>query len=193
MFSQPIDMPLLIQSSLAVLKRFVIPVGGGIPSGVLLAKSKGLAWPLTALLYLVSDILLAVAFEPILRALAAIAARIPFLARFNAAMKVAMARSVTPVAGTATGPLGLVLVAFGVDPMTGRASAMAAGHGFISGWAIAITGDMLYFTVLAVSTLQLSSYFKDPNTVVLIVLAAMFLLPMLVRTVRSRWLPQREC
>lgn len=181
--------PDLLNSSLAVLKLFVIPVGGGIPSGVLLAQNKGLIWPVTALLYLISDILLAVAFEPVLRVLAAIVARIPFLTRFNAAMKIAMTRSVAPVAGTASGPLGLVLVAFGVDPMTGRASAMAAGHGFVTGWAIAITGDMLYFAVIAISTLQLNSYFKDPNSVVLIVLAAMLLLPMLVRYVRKRRLP----
>jgi len=42
---------------------FLIPVGGGIPAGVLLARDKGLAWPVTAGLYLISDILLALAFE----------------------------------------------------------------------------------------------------------------------------------
>jgi threonine/homoserine/homoserine lactone efflux protein len=73
-----------------------------------------------------------------------------------------------------------------VDPMTGRATALAAGHGFLAGWAFALAGDMLYFGVIALTTLQLNAYFKDPNTTMLIVLGAMFLVPMLVRYIRSR-------
>jgi len=171
---------------LGVLKLFVIPVGGGIPAGVLLARDSGLAWPVTALLYLVSDILLAVAFEPVLRLLAALALRVPFLARFGAAMKVASARSAERLVGSGAGPLALVMVAFGVDPMTGRATAMAAGHGFVSGWVIAISGDMLYFAVIALSTLQLNAFIRNPNVTMAIVLAAMFLVPLLVRYCRAR-------
>jgi hypothetical protein len=171
---------------LGVLKLFVIPVGGGIPAGVLRARDSGLAWPITALLYLVSDILLAIAFEPILRLLERLGSRIPFLARFGAAMKAATARSTAHLGGTGAGPLALVMIAFGVDPMTGRAAALAAGHGFLTGWAIAIAGDMLYFAVIAVSTLELNAYIKDPNTTMLIVLAGMFVVPVLVRTVRTR-------
>ena len=169
----------------SVLKLFVIPVGGGIPAGVLLAHAKGLAWPITAGLYLVSDIALALAFEPILRFISMVIGRVPFLARFSAAFKAASARTVAHVGGTSTGPLALVMISFGVDPMTGRATAHAAGHGFIAGWAIAIAGDMLYFAVIALTTVRLNSYFKDPNTTMLIVLGAMFIVPMIVRYVRS--------
>jgi len=56
-----------------------------------------------------------------------------------------MARSVAHFSGTGAGPFALVMIAFGVDPMTGRATALAAGHGFVTGWALAIAGDMLYF------------------------------------------------
>lgn len=178
---------------LSVLKLFLLPVGGGIPAGVLLAQAKGLAWPLTTGLYLVSDIALAIAFEPILRLLVAIVEKVPILARFSAALKTAMSRSVAPFSGTGTGPLALVMIAFGVDPMTGRATAHAAGHGFLAGWAIAITGDMLYFGVIALTTLRLNAYFHDPNTAMLIVLGAMFVVPMLVRYVRSALVPQKEC
>ncbi len=167
-----------------VLKLFLLPVGGGIPAGVLLASAKGLAWPVTAGLYLVSDLLLAIAFEPILRLLAAVGRRIPFPARLKAAFKTATARSVQ-FSGAGAGPLTLIMVAFGVDPMTGRATALAAGHGFLSGWAIAIAGDMLYFAVIALTTLRLNSYFQDPNSTTLIVLAVMFIVPMVVRYVRS--------
>jgi len=179
-----LDLPASILFS--VLKLFIIPVGGGIPAGVLLANAKGLAWPITTGLYLVSDIALALAFEPILRLISMVVGRVPFLARFSAALKTVTARSVAHIGGTSAGPLALIMISFGVDPMTGRASAHAAGHGFIAGWAFAIAGDMLYFAVIALTTLRLNSYFRDPNTTMLIVLGAMFIVPMLVRYFRSR-------
>ena len=167
-----------------VLKLFLLPVGGGIPAGVLLASAKGLAWPITTGLYLVSDIVLALAFEPILRLLVALAGKVPFLARFSAALKALTARSVAHFSGTSAGPLSLVMIAFGVDPMTGRATALAAGHGFIAGWAFAIVGDMLYFAVIALTTLRLNSYFRDPNSTMLAVLGVMFFVPVSVRWFR---------
>ncbi len=170
---------------LSVLKLFVIPVGGGIPAGVMLAQSKGMLWPVMTILYLLSDIALALAFEPVLRVLAFICGKVPFLVRLNFALKAATARSVSHFSGTGAGPIALIMVAFGVDPMTGRASALAAGHGFISGWAIAIVGDMLYFAVIAVTTLRLNTYIKDPDTTMLIVLGAMFIAPIIMRQFRS--------
>ncbi len=176
---------------LSVLKLFLIPVGGGIPAGVMFAEAKGLAWPVTALLYLISDIVLAFAFEPILRLFAFICGKISFLARVCAALKAATARSVSHFSGTGAGPVGLIMIAFGVDPMTGRASAHAAGHGFIAGWAFAIAGDMLYFAVIAITTLRLNTYIRDPNITMLIILVAMFSVPALIRFIRTGQLPQR--
>ncbi len=80
-----------------------------------------------------------------------------------------------------------VLIAFGIDPMTGRAAAHAAGHGFIGGWAVAIAGDMLYYAVIAFTTLRLNAYIKDPNTTMVIVLVGMILVPIAVRRVRALW------
>ena len=171
---------------LSVLKLFIIPVGGGIPAGVMLAQAKGLAWPITTTLYLVSDIILAFAFEPVLRIIAFICGNVSILARFNVALKAATARSVSHFGGPGAGPIALIMIAFGVDPMTGRATALAAGHGFITGWAIAIAGDMLYFAVIAITTLRLNSYIRDPNATLLIILAAMFGVPFLIRRIRSR-------
>jgi hypothetical protein len=170
---------------LSVLMLFLIPVGGGIPAGVLLAQSKGLAWPVTAGLYLVSDVMLAIAFEPVLRLLAWLVGRVPYLARFSAAMKAAMARSATHFGGTGAGPITLVMISFGADPMTGRASAMAAGHGFLMGWVFAIAGDMLYYAVIAVATLRLNKYFRDPDTTMWIVLGAMIVVPLVIRLFRT--------
>lgn len=186
----PVQSPSIM---LSVLKLFIIPVGGGIPAGVLLAHAKGLAWPVTTGLYLVSDIALALAFEPILRIMTAVTRKIPFLARFSAALKAVTARSVAHISGTSAGPLALVMISFGVDPMTGRATAHAAGHGFLAGWAFAIAGDMLYFAVIALATLRLNSYFRDPNTTMLIVLGTMFVVPILIRYFRSRQMPRKQC
>jgi len=170
---------------LSVLMLFLIPVGGGIPAGVLLAQTKGLAWPVTAGLYLVSDMMLALAFEPVLRLLAWLGGRVPFIARFSAAMKAAMDKSAAHLSGTGAGPITLVMISFGADPMTGRASALAAGHGFLMGWAFAIAGDMLYYTVIAVTTLRLNKYFSNPDTTMWIVLGAMIVVPLIVRSFRS--------
>ena len=66
---------------LSVFMLFLLPVGGGIPAGVLLARANGLSWPVTAGLYFVSDVVLAVAFEPVLRLLAALGRKVRFLVR----------------------------------------------------------------------------------------------------------------
>ena len=168
-----------------VLMLFLLPVGGGIPAGVLLARAKGLTWPMTAGLYFASDVMLAFAFEPILRLLAAWGKRSPRVARFGEAVKASLARTVSHISGPGAGPFVLIMIAFGVDPMTGRATALAAGHGFVAGWAFAIMGDMLYYTVIALTTLGLNTYIRNPNTTTLIVLGGMFVVPMGVRRVRS--------
>ena len=61
---------------------------------------------------------------------------------------------------------------------------MAAGHGFLTGWSFAIAGDLLYYAVIAVSTLRLSTYFRDPGTAEWIVLGAMIAVPLIVRWFR---------
>jgi multisubunit Na+/H+ antiporter MnhB subunit len=127
--------------------------------------------------------------EKSLRLLVALGGKVPLLARFSAAMKVAMARSVAHFHGTGAGPIALVMIAFGVDPMTGRATALAAGHGFIAGWVIAIVGDMMYYAVIALTTLRLNTYFRNPNTTMWIVLGTMMVVPMLVRNFRPRPIP----
>lgn len=175
-----------VADMLSVLKLFLIPVGGGIPAGVMLAQVNGMVWPFTALLYLISDIILAFLFEPVLRILAFICSKVSFLTRLAAAMKAATARSVHHMSGTGAGPVGLIMISFGVDPMTGRATAHAAGHGFFAGWSIAIAGDMLYFGVIAVSTLKLNTVIKDPNITMLIILVAMFSVPTIIKLVRAK-------
>ncbi|HLO67964.1 MAG TPA: hypothetical protein VK188_13150, partial [Holophaga sp.] len=171
----------------AVLLLFLVPVGGGIPAGVLLARAKGMAWPLTAGLYLVSDLILALAFEPVLRVLTAMARRVPWPDRFRYAWREAQARTQGTFGSSPAGPAALVLISFGIDPMTGRASALAAGHGPVAGWAFAIAGDMLYYAVVAAVTLRLNDRIRHPEATVALMLTAMVILPLLAGRVREAW------
>ena len=79
---------------LAVLLVFLIPFGGGIPAGVLLAQARGLSWEVVAGLYAVSDLVLALVFEAVLIGFAALARRRPPMARYGARRSQARAKGV---------------------------------------------------------------------------------------------------
>lgn len=164
---------------------FLIPIGGGIPGGVLLAQSRGIAWPIMALLYFISDVMLAFAFEPIMRGLVFIGRRIPVVIRVIEHFRRSIQKSAARY-GTKPSPLKLVLISFGVDPMTGRAAALAAGHGFVTGWLIAITGDMFYFGVVMVSTLWMRSVLGDGTAAMIVILVVMMTGPALLRKLRRK-------
>ncbi len=170
-------------SSWEVLLLFLIPVGGGIPAGVLLGQSRGIAWPVTTFLYFVSDVILACAFEPMMLGLIHLSRRSARLTRVAEAIKRGMAKT-TSAYGTHLGPLALIAVAFGVDPMTGRAAAKAAGHGFVAGWAIAITGDMIYYLVIMASTLWLNGVLGNETQTNIVILVLMLVLPGVLRRLR---------
>lgn len=163
-----------------VFLLFAIPVGGGIPAGVLLAKSRNVDWLTMTALYFVSDVLLAILFEPVMMAFVWIARHIKFLARLQEALKQSTHRTIAGY-GASPGPFMLVMIAFGVDPMTGRAAAMAAGHGFLAGWAIAILGDMFFFGIIAISTLCLDNILGDGTWTAIIIMVAMLAVPALVK------------
>ncbi len=167
-----------------VLLLFLIPIGGGIPAGVLLAQKYNFFWPVMMLLYFISDLILACVFEPLLMLFIKVAKNVPRLAKFSELFKAALKKT-TSMYGNSTGVLALIMVAFGVDPMTGRAVAVAAGHGFVVGWMIAIAGDMLYFTLLMVSTLWLNSLLGDGTWTMIIILALMMIVPVVIKKLKK--------
>jgi hypothetical protein len=171
--------------ALGAFMLFCVPIGGGIPAGVLMARTAGVSPPAMAVLYFLSDIVLAFTFEPMLRLARWLGRFLPPLAWLARTMRALATRSGASASG-AKGPLGLILVSFGVDPMTGRAAAAAAGHGFVPGWALAIAGDMLYFVVLMASTLWLEGVLGDQRLTVFAVLVLMLVLPSIVRRLSSR-------
>lgn len=167
-----------------VLRLFLLPIGGGIPGGVVLARELKMHWSLMMTLYFVSDVMLAIVFEPCLILFIEAGKRIPKIAKFSAAFKEAFNKSLEHY-GHSTGPFSLIIIAFGVDPMTGRGAAMAAGHGFITGWMIAIAGDMIYFSVLMVSTLWLNNILGDGTTTTYVMLGLMIGVPMIMKRFRK--------
>ncbi len=169
-----------------VFTLFVIPIGGGIPAGVLLAKSRGIQWPLMTLLYFVSDLLLAVVFEPLMLLAIRAAKRSTRIARVVEILKKSTRMSIAGY-GSKLGPVSLTAISFGVDPMTGRAVAHAAGYRFVKGWTFAITGDMFYFLMLMVSTLFLSGILGDGTVATIAILVIMTIGPVLFRRFRAAW------
>ena len=164
-----------------VLALFLIPVGGGIPAGVLLARNHAIPWPVTALLYFVSDVILACVFEPLMRAVVQLGKR---SARLSQAMRSVREKNAVRY-GTAPGPLALIGISFGIDPMTGRSMAAAVGHGFVTGWLIAIAGDMIYFGLIMASTLWLDGILGNGTVTSLIILGLMIGLPPIIRRVQA--------
>lgn len=168
-----------------VLVIFLVPIGGGIPAGVILARKYGIGWPMMMFLYFISDVMLAIVFEPLMILFIKLGKNKPSFEKLSLAFK-ATVKKTTEHYGNSTGPFALILIAFGVDPMTGRAVAVAAGHGFISGWMIAIAGDMMFFTLLMASTLWLNNLLGDGTTTTLIILGCMIVIPIIIRRFKER-------
>lgn len=164
---------------------FFVPVGGGIPLGVIKARDAGVAPLLTAGVYLLSDVVLALTNEPMVQLFRWLGRHVPALGTLGAAFS-----RVTGAVGLKEdgprGPLGLILLSFTVSMTTSRAAAAAAGHGFLPGWTLAIIGDMLYFAVLMASTLWLSGVFGDDRITIGAVLLGTWVIPLLLRRVRGK-------
>jgi hypothetical protein len=161
------------------------PLSGGLPMGVLMSRDMGLSPLTTAGVYLLSDLLLAITNEPILTLLRWLSKRIEVLARVGRAFG-RLTGSAGLQEGGLRGPLGLILISFMISLTSGRAAAAASGHGFFSGWTLAIIGDMAYFGLLMVTTLWVSSIFGDDRLTIGAVLIATWVLPLVIRRLRQR-------
>ena len=173
-----------LSSAWEVFRLFIIPIGGGIPGGVVLAQNRGIDWVGMTILYLLSDILLACVIEPVVLLFFGATRKSPFVARLRAVFQMSLSK-ITVHYGTPLGPLTLILLAFGTDPMTGRAVTASEGHGFIVGWTLAILGDLLYFTLLMVSTIWLHGILGDGTWTTITVLVLMMVVPAIVRRIRE--------
>jgi hypothetical protein len=162
---------------------FVLPLAAGIPFGVIMARDAGLSPLMTAGLYLVSDLVLAVTAEPFLALLRWLGRRVAFIGRMGRFFTRATG-SVGLSDGNVRGPLGLILFSFSISPTSGRAAAAAAGHGFFVGWTLAIIGDMLFFGVLMATTLWVASVFGDSRQTIGAVVIVAWVVPLVIRRMR---------
>ena len=87
--------------------------------------------------------------------------------------------------GAKPGPFLLIIIAFGVDPMTGRGAALAAGHNFFTGWVIAIIGDMFFFLAMMFSILWLNNILGNGTWAAIIVMVISMGLPPVIRRIRQ--------
>jgi hypothetical protein len=165
------------------LLMFVMPLAAGIPFGVIMARDAGLSPLMTAALYLVSDLVLAVTAEPVVALLRWLAGRVAIVARMGQVLA-RVTGSAGLNEGRVRGPLGLILFSFSISPTTGRAAAAAAGHGFFVGWTLAIIGDMLFFGLLMATTLWVASVFGDSRQIIGALAIGMWILPLLIRRMR---------
>jgi len=168
---------------------FATQIGAGIPIGVIMARDAGLNPAMMALLYLASDVVLAVVTEPMLAALRWLSPRVAFIGALgNRLGRLSGAAGLSQ--GRVKGPFGLILFSFVFAPAPARAASEAAGHGVVSGWTLAIIGDMIYFGVIAASTLAVISIFGDSNRLAIAPIVVMaWLLPMVVQRLRREPAP----
>jgi hypothetical protein len=101
---------------------FLAPVGGGIPLGVIVADRGGVPpWGI-AVLYLLSDIALAITIEPILKLILRVGGRVEPMGKIGQAIQRLSAGAGLGRDG-AKSALGLIFVSFAISPTTGRAAA----------------------------------------------------------------------
>lgn len=163
---------------------FLTQIGAGIPIGVIMARDSGLNPFQTAGLYLASDVLLALICEPLLMLLRWESRRVVWLAELGARLK-HMSTTTGLRSGRVRGPLGLVLFSFVIGPAAARALSETVGYRSVSGWSLAILGDMLYFGLAMAATLLVIHIFGDNRLAIAPLALGVWLLPLLLPRLRA--------
>lgn len=154
---------------------FLIPVGPGAPLGVIMARdaipsvigpfAPGWLLPLLtpvviAGMYLVSDLIIVLTYEPMFLVLSWLGRIVPVFARIRDFLAVSTGRAGLKGTGM-QGPFRLMLISMIMGQTFGRGVTAAAGHGSIIGWTLATIGDVASFLILMMTTLWLSGMFGD--------------------------------
>lgn len=173
-----------------VFLLFWAPVGPGIPAGVLLAHHLRVPPPITLGLYALSDALAALILHPFYSWLRTHGRRHPTIRRIGRrAFAFAMLGVRRPTAeevregSLAPALFRIATVGFGVDIYTAGALASGLPIPRLSGWAAALTGDLLWFAVLLVSSITASQFFDDDRVVSAVVIGIALLAPPIARRI----------
>jgi hypothetical protein len=173
-----------------VFTLFWAPVGPGIPAGVLLANHMRIAPPVTFSLYALSDALAVMLLNPIYSWLRTRGRHIPRVRVIGQrVLRFAMLGVRRPTAeevragGLAPTLLRIATVGFGVDIYTAGALATGLPIPRIPGWAAAMVGDLLWFTLLLGTSITAAKIFDDERWVAVIVIAVTFIGPSVLRRI----------
>jgi len=166
-----------------VLALFFAPFGPGVPAGVLLARHVPLTSAATFGLYAFSDFLAAIVCHPLFALLRRHGRRlkpIRWLGRHVLSLAMIGVRG-PEQAGAAPALSRIAMVGFGVDVYTAGVLATGLPVPRLSGWASAITGDLLWFAVLLGTSLVAASIADDDRFITLVMIVAMIVIPQLAR------------
>jgi hypothetical protein len=168
---------------------FVLPVSVGIPVGILMAAAGGASPALTALLYLLADLVEPIVLEPV----TAVARRfLPFSSPIVAHFRVVLDEMTERAGirgGGRRGPIKLFMLGLAFGPLTARIAAAAAGRGRIAAWTLAIAGDVAGFLLIMASTLWLNSVLNDQRMTLGIMVVTTLVVPMVLQRARRRDTP----
>jgi hypothetical protein len=163
------------------LLLFLIPGGIGIPSGVLLGHGDGFGPPALTLLYVASDVVLALVFEPMILVLVLVGRHRPGVRRVGRGFVAAMHR-LFPTHGASVS-MAVMGTGFVLGLPFGRLLGAGAGYGLVPSWALAIAGDTCSFAVGMLSTLWFNGVLGDQRLAVAGALVVMLAVSAVVR----RW------
>jgi hypothetical protein len=161
---------------LDVFLLYIIPFGGGIPAGTLLANSRGYTWPEMTLIYFFSNLILIPIIEPVIHRVR----RADFFNRIPSQFKTDFLSRMEKV-GLRPDLFSLVVFAFGADVLSARVATLIAGHGFWSGWLITNVGNMIFFVFMMASTLWFNNLLGDGTIAAVIVMLLFIGVPALYR------------
>jgi len=173
-----------------VFALFWAPVGPGIPAGVLLANHLRIAPPVTFGLYALSDALAVLLLNPIYSWLRTAGRRVPAIRTVGRrVLRVAMIGASSPspeaVRSQPLAPtlLRIATVGFGVDIYTAGALATGLPIPRLRGWAAAMAGDLVWFSVLLGASVVTAQIVDDERWVAAVVIAITLIGPSILRRI----------
>jgi hypothetical protein len=176
--------------TMLVFALFWAPVGPGIPAGVLLARHIPLHPAFTFLLYTISDVLGAAVCHPIFSGLRRAARHVPAIKWLGERMiRFAMLGARMPRAedlrtgGMAPALFRIGTVGFGVDVYSAGMLVNGLRVPRILGWAAAIAGDLVWFSLLLGTSLATAALVDDDRIIGGVVLVAMLVIPSIAKRI----------
>jgi hypothetical protein len=169
-----------------VFMLFWAPVGPGIPAGVLLARVAGINPAATFALYALSDVLGACVCHPIYSLLRRLAAHVPAVRPLGRKLlKLALIGTPAPRPGDAARTFPALFrigaVGFGADIYT--AGLLIAGLPVprVPGWASAIVGDLIWFTILLATSIATAQVTDRSWVQLVVMIVVMAVVPRVAR------------